>query len=96
MRRLIKPASLGSTAIETLKIDLKSRDDIENVLRGLQHLYVNCQRDLQRIFDEEFFAGVDQPDGRPGTACQPILVIGVLKQGTDCDFDRLRSLADNH
>ncbi len=96
MRRLIKPARLGSTAIETLKINPKSRDDIENVLRGLQHLYVNRQRDLQRIFDEEFFADVDQPNGRPGTACQPILVIGVLKQGTDCDFDRLQSLADNH
>ncbi len=96
MRRLIKPASLGSTAIETLKISLKSRDDIENVLRGLQHLYVNRQRDLQRIFDEEFFVDVDQPNGRPGTACQPILVIGVLKQGTDCDFYRLRSLVNNH
>ncbi len=96
MRRLIKPARLGSTAIETLKTDPKSRDDIENVLKGLQHLYVNRQRGLQRIFDEEFFADVDQPDGRPGTACQPILVIGVLKQGTDCDFDRLQSLADNH
>ncbi len=96
MRRLIKPARLGSTAIETLKINPKSRDDIENVLRGLQHLYVNRQRDLQRIFDEEFFADVDWHNGRPGTACRSILVIGVLKQGTDCDFDRLQSLADNH
>ncbi len=68
MRRLIKPARLGTKSIETLKIDLKSRDDIENALRGLQHLYVNRQRDLQRIFDEEFFVDVDQPDGRPGTA----------------------------
>ncbi len=96
MRRLIKPARLGTKAIETLKIDLKSRDDIENVLRGLQHLYVNRQRGLQRIFDEEFFADVGWHNGRPGTACQPILVIGVLKQGTDCDFDRLRSLVNNH
>ncbi len=96
MRRLIKPARLGSTAIETLKINPKSRDDIENVLRGLQHLYVNRWSDLQRIFDEEFFADVDWHNGRPGTACQPILVIGVLKQGINCDFDRLQSLVDNH
>ncbi len=96
MRRLIKPARLGSLAIETLKTDPKSRDDIENVLRGLQHLYVNCQRDLERIFDEEFFADVDWNNGRPGMDCWSILVIGVLKQGTDCDFDRLRSLVNNH
>ncbi len=96
MRRLIKPARLGSTAIETLKINPKSRDDIENVLRGLQHLYVNRQRDLQRIFDEEFFADVDWHNGRPGMDCWSILVIGVLKQGINCDFDRLQSLVDNH
>ncbi len=58
--------------------------------------YVNHWSDLERIFDEEFCADVDWNNGRPGTACQPILVIGVLKQGTDCDFDRLQSLADNH
>ncbi len=72
MRRLIKPARLGSTAIEDLKINPKSRDDIENVLRGLQHLYVNRQRGLQRIFDEEFFVDVDQPNGRPGMDCRAI------------------------
>ncbi len=31
-----------------------------------------------------------------GTACRSILVIGVLKQGINCDFDRLRSLVNNH
>ncbi len=82
MRRLIKLTRSGATAVESLKIDLKSRDDIENVLRGLQHLYVNRQRGLQRIFDEEFFADVDQHNGRPGDSL--------------CDFDRLRSLVNNH
>ncbi len=48
MRLPIKPARSGATAVETLKIDLKSRDDIENVLRSLQYLYINRQRDLQR------------------------------------------------
>ncbi len=96
MRHWIKPAQLGTTAIETLIIDPKSRDDIEAVLRGLQHLYVRHWQELEAIFDEEFCPDVDWSNGRPGMDVWSILVAGVLKQGIGCDFDRLRSLVNHH
>ncbi len=96
MRHLIKPAQLGTTAIETLIINPKSRDDIEAVLRGLQHLYVCHWPELEVIFDEEFCPDVDRGNGRPGMDVWSILVAGVLKQGIDCDFDRLCSLVNDH
>ena len=34
--------------------------------------------------------------GRPGMDLWRILVLGVLKQGLGCDFDRIHDLANNH
>ena len=39
---------------------------------------------------------VDHTRGRPGMDLWRILVLGVLKQALNCDFDRLRNLADEH
>ena len=42
MREIIQfQPSLGSTNIGDLKIDSNSRDDIPDILKGLQHIYVN-------------------------------------------------------
>ncbi len=96
MRHLIKPAQLGTTALETLTIDPKSRDDIEAVLRGLQHLYVRHWPELEAIFEEAFCSDVDGSHGHPGMDVGSILVAGVLKPRIDCDFDRLCSLVNPH
>ena len=39
--------------------------------------------------------GTDRKVGRPGMDLWRILVLGVLKQGLGCDFDRLHDLANN-
>ncbi len=40
MRRVIVPQmKLGELAIADIKLDSKSRDDIPQILRGLQHIY---------------------------------------------------------
>ena len=39
---------------------------------------------------------VDRTVGRPGMELWRILVLGVLKQGLACDFDRLHDLANHH
>ncbi len=76
----------------------KSRDDIPAVLKGLQHLW--CDEELRgRLFallDEQVLPGTDRKVGRRGMELWRILVLGVLKQGLGCDFDRLQELANQH
>ena len=89
---------LGQTAIGEIWIDPKSRDDTPALFRGLQHLY--CDEELRaRLFElleEHVSPGTDREVGRPGMELWRILVLGVVKQGLRCDFDRLHDLANHH
>ena len=40
--------------------------------------------------------GINPDTGRPGMELWKILVMGLLKQGLDCDYDRIGNLADHH
>ena len=89
---------LGQTPIGEIWIDPKSRDDTPALFRGLQHLY--CDEELRaRLFElleEHVSPGTDRQVGRPGMELWRILVLGVVKQGLRCDFDRLHDLANHH
>lgn len=41
---------IGEIDVSEIKFDLRSRDDIPKVLRGLQHLYMN-EPLRQKVFD---------------------------------------------
>ena len=96
MRHFMKRAQSGKAAIQTLDINPKSRDDIEYILRGLQYLYVHHWNELEQIFEAEFCAGENWDHDQLGMDCWSILVAGVLKQGIECNFDRLYSLVNYH
>ncbi len=68
------------------------------VMTCLQHLY--CDRDLRsRLFallEEHLAPNVRHDLGRPGMNLWPILVMGVVMQGLNCDFDRLHDLVNEH
>jgi transposase, IS5 family len=89
---------LGEIAIEDIKIDAKSRDDIPQILRGLQYLYVNREiRDkifstLEKLIPSE----IDKKNGRPGMHLWRIFVLGMVRLNLNCDYDRLQELANNH
>ena len=89
---------LGQVPIEEIWINPKSRDDIPAVLKGLQHIW--CDEELrERLFallDEHILPEADRTVGRPGMDLWQILVLGVLKQGLGCDFDRLHELTNHH
>lgn len=40
--------------------------------------------------------GINPDTGRPGMELWKILVMGLLKQGLDCDYDRIGNLANHH
>ena len=86
----------GQVAIEDIWLDPKSRDDIPAVLKGLQYLYKDKRGELFGLLESHIRPGTDRGVGRPGMDLWRILVLGVLKQGLGCDFDRLHDLANNH
>ena len=89
---------IGALSIEDIRLDPKSRDDIPALLLGLQHLYIH-ESTRQALFDllaKEVLPGVDLNNGRPGRALWGIWVMGILKQGLNCDFDRLHELVNKH
>ena len=89
---------LGQVPIEEIWINPKSRDDIPAVLKGLQHIWSDeeLRARLLALLDEHILPEADRTVGRPGMDLWQILVLGVLKQGLGCDFDRLHDLTNHH
>ena len=99
MRRVENPQlKLGELPIGNIKIDLKSRDDIPQLLLGLQYIYTNRElRDqVFSILEEVISPDADSNNGRPGMEQWKIFVLGALRLNLNCDYDRLHELANNH
>ena len=107
MRKVIEPQmKLGELAIANIKLDPKSRDDIPQILRGLQHIYTTPEvREqifgiLKEVLPVRQIEGktvkADPDNGRPGMTQWQILVLGVLRLGLNADYDRILELANEH
>lgn len=98
MRQTQNERMLGEIDISQIKIDAKSRDDIPQILRGLQYLYTNAEtrEKLFAALDKILPADIDKTNGRPGMSLWRIFVLGVLRLDLNCDYDRLQSLANNY
>ncbi|MCP4386577.1 MAG: ISNCY family transposase, partial [Hyphomicrobiales bacterium] len=89
-----------------LHLDPKSRDDIPQILRGLQYIYTTpglrerVFTILEEVLPDRAGAGKQgkaSPDtGRPGMAQWKILVLGVLRLGLNADYDRIHELSNQH
>ena len=103
---------LGQTPIPDIQIAPRNRDDIPAVLKGLQHLYCDERRReqvfelLERHLlrpphgdadaSERNAPRINAAVGRPRLDPWQVLVLALLKQGLNCDFDRLAELANKH
>ena len=89
---------LGEVPVEKIRLDLKSRDDIPAVLRGLQALYCDPRTRKQRFELLESALGSDRDlsNGRPGMPMWSMVVLAVLKEGLNSDWDRLHELVNQH
>lgn len=105
MRTVIQPQlKFGETDIAAIAIDPKSRDDIPQILRGLQYIYTeaNLRQRVFAILEEVMPERADRKGkasgqtGRPGMEQWKILVLGVLRLGLDADYDRIQELANQH
>lgn len=97
---------LGEEDIAKIKLDPKSRDDIPQLLAGLQYIYTNplLRQTIFKILEEviPFRVGTAQNDkaskdkGRPGMEQWKILVLGTLRLGLNADYDRIHELSNQH
>ena len=106
MRRVINPQlQFGEQDISAIELAPKSRDDIPQILRGLQSIYMTPEI-RERVFailadviptrqGEDGAEGQANSDtGRPGMEQWKILVLGALRQGLNADYDRIQELAN--
>ena len=93
MRRVINPQlQFGEQDISAIELDPKSRDDIPQILRGLQYIYMTPEI-RERVFailtdviptrqrEDGAEGKADAETGRPGMEQWKILVLGALRQG---------------
>lgn len=90
--------TIGEVDISQIKFDLKSRDDIPKILRGLQHLYMDIplRTKIFQLLEAEISPAVSKCNGRPGMALWKILVCGVVRLDLNEDYDRLHELVNHH
>ena len=98
--------NLGEEDIAKIKLDPKSRDDIPQLLSGLQYIYTHTdvRQTVFKILEEVVpcRVGKDKNDkastdkGRPGMEQWRILVLGTLRLGLNADYDRIHELANQH
>jgi len=69
----------GEIGIAKIRFNLRSRDDIPRVLRGLQYIYLNeaLREQVFTLLENEMAPGVDKHNGRPDMDLWRILVCAV-------------------
>ena len=90
--------SLGQTPVEDIVIDFHSRDDIPKILKALQHLHQDDDRveAILNLIARDFSATANLNTGAEGMNFWQVLVLGTLRLGLSCDYDRLTELANQH
>lgn len=84
--------------IDKMELEPDSRDDIPQLIKGLHYIFVTplLRQEVFTILTGMFPPELDLDTGRPGMDLWSILVIGVLRLGLNCDYDRLHNLVNNH
>nr|MBA3723204.1 ISNCY family transposase [Parachlamydiaceae bacterium] len=89
---------LGQVDISTIKFDLKSRDELPQVLRGLQHIYItpSIREEVFLLLEKNISPHTDKKNGRPGMELWKIFVLGVVRLDLNWNYDRLHDEANHH
>lgn len=89
---------IGEVDVSQVVIDPKSRDDIPQILKGLQHLYrdPSLRAKLFQLLESELAPKIDKRIGRPGMTLWSIFVCGVIRLDLNTDYDRLHELVNQH
>lgn len=96
-KRFEQQLSLGVIPINEVKFDNRSRDELPEILKGLQHIFIDpdLSETVFSLLDREINSG-KQATGRPGMTLWEILVLGSVRLALNIDYDRLHNLCNNH
>lgn len=88
---------LDAKSIESIKIDIKSRHELPQLLAGLQYIFVTPELNSS-VFEilELSIYSKQNHTGRKGMSLWEILVMGVIRLNLDTDYDTLHDLVNNH
>lgn len=99
MRKILREQmQMGQIDISDIQIELDTRDEIPQLLRGLQHLYTNetTRNEIFRLLLKMVPEHIDINNGRSGMDLWKILVLGTLRLRCRWDYDKLQEIANNH
>jgi hypothetical protein len=99
MRKIIEnQLKFGQVDITNIELDLRSRDEIPQLLLGLQAIYSDrpMRRKVFDILQQIIPDDTDTDNGRPGMDLWSILVLGTLQLNCNWDYDKLLEIANNH
>ena len=90
--------TIGEVDISKITFNIKSRDDIPKILKGLQFVYTNSalRSAIFELLQDKVAPKVDKDNGRPGMPLWTILVCGVIRLDLNIDYDRLHELVNEH
>src|SRR3989339_2228854 len=90
-----KQMKLGEVDISQMTFSVKSRDEIPQLLRGLQYVFcdVELREDVLSLMAQHIKPG---KTGRPGMDLWKILVLGTIRLNCNWNYDRLKEMTDNH
>ncbi len=89
--------TFGQTPIEQVVLPINSRDELSPILEGLRWIFMTPEV-KNPVFDllEKKVVGDKKATGRRGMDLWHILVLGVVRLGLNCDYDRLEDMANHH
>lgn len=89
---------LSIVAIEKIKIPTKSRDQLAPILLALQHIHATpiLINQIYALLETKILPGTSKDKGRPGLTHWQILVLGIVRNARNCDYDQLEDLAAHH
>jgi IS5 family transposase len=81
--------------IEKIRLPIKSRDELPPILAGLQWVWTHptLKAEIFALLEAKILAG-KKATGRTGMDLWQILVLGVVRQGLNADWDRMEHVAN--
>ena len=95
-KRFEQQTTLGILPISEVKVNTKSRDEMPPVLVALQHIFVTEELN-EKIFSllEDKISKSKKNTGRPGMDLWHILVLAIVRQTLNTNWDRIEYLSNN-
>jgi hypothetical protein len=89
---------LNIVPIEKIQIPTNSRDQLAPTLLALQWIYSTPEisRQIFELLEAKILPGTSKDKGRPGLDLWQILVLGIVRNARNCDYDELEDLASHH